>query len=197
MWEQLKQFPTAELCEIKWSYILSPVTWGFITKTITLIGTSAEESTEGEESWRLSEVQPTRLPLRCPLLKATDKTHYTAAVSWNVIPSIDQTAPLPRSTVTFHNLGAGVGGSIINTHTCTHREKYVINFNSNIFIMLPFLKCTIYLILLRLFSCKFWENTLERKLLNQNFHDNMNEARNGVSLINLMFLNSIPDFFFL
>lgn len=99
-------------------------------------------------------------------------------------------------TIAKFTLGAGVGGSIINTHTCTHREKYVINFNSNIFIMLPFLKCTIYLILLRLFSFKFWENTLERKLLNQNFHDNMNEARNGVSLMNLMFLNSKPDFFF-
>ena len=93
------------ICRAVWnrrSYVLSSVTWGFITKTTTLIGTFAEEPIEGE-SWRLRKVQLTRLPLRCSLLKATDKTHYTAAASWNVTPSIDQMASLPSSTVTSHN----------------------------------------------------------------------------------------------
>lgn len=156
----------------RWSYVLSSVTWGFITKTTTLIGTFAEEPIEGE-SWRLTKVQLTRLPLRCSLLKATDKTHYTAAASWNATPSIDQMAPSPSSTVPSHNhyISLWRGGAGVYV---THSENYVINFHSNIFIGLLFLKCTIYPTLLRRFSFK-WENTLGRKFLNQNFQDNMKQ----------------------
>ena len=108
----------------RWSYVLSSVTWGFITKTTTLIGTFAEEPIEGE-SWRLTKVQLTRLPLRCSLLKATDKTHYTAAASWNATPSIDQMAPSPSSTVPSHNhyisLWRG-GAGVYVTHRDTQRK---------------------------------------------------------------------------
>lgn len=119
----------------KWTYVPSPVTWGFNTNTTTLIGRFAAEPREGESGW-LGKVQPTRSPLQVPPLGGQIRRMTQR------LPHRMSSFYRPDASITkFHSYfsqslnSRGTGGD-----GCTQELR---NFNSNILIMLLFQKCVI------------------------------------------------------
>lgn len=112
---------------------------------------------------------------RVTLLKAGDETHYTAAASWNVIPSIDQMAPLPSSTVTLQSLSLwGVGVGAVWTYTLTHTPHMYLRGTFSCYYFYFVATSKMYHIPY-IVQTSFKFNILGRKLVNQNFQDKLKE----------------------